>query len=100
MEDVMAGEFTLQIPSMRATQRVELIPGNKVDVANAIAPLVEHLVSAAGMQLSAAELAELRQAFIERGTISIPPTPASASSTISVEANSLNYSKDVAPRTP
>ncbi len=94
----MPQEFTLKFPQLQATKRMELVPSNKQEVASAIAPVVENLVESAGVKLSSEELADLRKAFIERGTITIAPSAAAASATISVEASSLNYSSKIAQR--
>ncbi len=84
-------DFTVSIPELTTVNNVQLHPDSKTQLANALAPTLTHLVEAAGMTLTPAQLADLQNAFVERGTINIAPSAAAADATISVEVNSLNY---------
>ena len=84
-------EFTLNIPDLTTVNNIQLHPNSKTQLANALAPTLTHLVQAAGMTLTPAQLADLQNAFVERGSINIVPSAAAADSTISIEVNSLNW---------
>jgi len=72
-----------------ATTRV-LSPASLLQVKQAIAPVVQQLVQAAGIKLSAADQAVMNAAFMARGVINIPAAEDSGIS-VNVEATSLTY---------
>lgn len=75
--------------SLDTVQNRILAPTSQQALAQALAPTIQHMVSAAGIQLPAAQLAALQQAFVARGSINISPS-ADDGATVSVEATSLN----------
>jgi hypothetical protein len=87
----MPTNLNIRIPDIRSVSKIEMSRDNQKEVAASLAPTLQHLVSAAGFKLSDVDVAELHNAFIERGTISIAPGGPNMSATVSVEANSLNY---------
>jgi len=61
-----------QLPTKLDTvQSAQLTPSSLAQVQEVIAPMVQQLVQAAGMQLSAADLNDLNESFKERGVISV-----------------------------
>jgi hypothetical protein len=84
-------------PSFRLPSRLTLVRhaditrDSKREVADSIAPGLEHLVTAAGTRLSQEQIEQLRVAFGERGVIEVPVGGETMSATLSV-AGSLNYS--------
>lgn len=84
-------------PSFRLPSRLTMVRhaditrDSKREVAESIAPGLEHLVSAAGTRLTEEQTEQLRRAFGERGMIEVPPGGETMSATISV-GGSLNYS--------
>jgi len=76
--------------TLHVVRSAQLTPSSLAQVKQAIAPVVQQLVQASGLNLSATELQELNQAFMERGVISIPAT-AAAGHSLNIEATSLTY---------
>ncbi len=74
----------------KPTQKV-LEAASKTQVVEAIAPTLEHMVTAAGFNLNADQLKGLRDAFAARGVVTVRPGGANMEATVSVEVNSLNY---------
>jgi hypothetical protein len=72
-----------------------LAPNSLMQVKQAIAPMLQQMVQAAGMQLSATDLQTLNEAFIDRGIISISEAEDSGNS-LNIEATSLTWSSTVA----
>ncbi len=83
-------------PSFRLPSRLTLVrhadlaPDSKREIADAIAPGLEHLVTAAGTRLSQDQVSQLRESLRDRGMIEVPPGGETMSATISV-SGSLNY---------
>ena len=87
---------TIHLPTtLNTVQNRTLASNSLAQVKQAIAPLVQQMVQAAGFSLNPAQLQEVNQAFMNRGIISIG-SAADAGNTISVETNSLNWSSSVA----
>lgn len=92
-------DVTIKLPdNLGVVTRQTLTPDSQAQVAEAIAPTLEHLVAAAGISLPPEHAAELSKAFAERGVISIKPGGANMSATVSVEVNSLNYTSKTLQR--
>jgi hypothetical protein len=95
----MAREFTIKIPeNLQTVTRQTLTSDSQAELAQSIAPTLEHIVAAAGITLPPEHAAELSTAFLERGVISIPPGGRNASGTVSFELNSLNYTSKALQR--
>jgi hypothetical protein len=75
-----------------AVRHADLASESKREIAEALAPGLEHLLTAAGMRVTQEQVDQLRKAFGERGVIEVPPggEEAAVSGTLSV-AGSLNY---------
>jgi len=89
-------DITVKVPqnlpfTKASVQSHVLTSASQAQLANTIAPTLEHIVAAAGIKLSAEQATELNQAFAERGVVTIRPGGANMSATVSVEATSLNY---------
>ncbi len=70
----MPDELTVRLPTKLDTiKTLTLTDQSKLDVANAIAPVLAHIVSAAGVALPEAQVTELTQALAERGVITLAP---------------------------
>ncbi len=89
----MPDELTVRLPTKLDTVETRtLTDQSKLDVANAIAPVLAHIVSAAGVTLPETQVAELTQALAERGVISLTTPGRYATVSLSV-AGSLNVNK-------
>jgi len=86
---VVAGAIQIPQNLQVATTRA-LSPTSLQQVKQSLAPVVQQLVQAAGIQLSAADKASLQTAFLARGIISIP-SAADDGISVNVEATSLTY---------
>lgn len=81
----------LEVARTVAPTRRVLTKESSRAAAEAIAPTLEQLVAAAGIDLPEAERKALTEAFLSRGTITVKPGGAAASGTLSVEVNSCNW---------
>jgi len=59
-------EYTVKGPGQRV-----LSPASEKQLAESIAPMLDHLVASAGIKLSPDEAKELRNAFVDRGVVDV-----------------------------
>lgn len=81
----------LEVARTVAPTRRVLTKESSRAAAESIAPTLEQLVAAAGIELPDAERKALTEAFLSRGTITVKPGGAAAAGTLSVEVNSCNW---------
>jgi len=86
---------TLEYLAKGPNQRV-LSRASQKQAAESIAPMVEHLVTAAGIKLNPDKMRQLHQAFLERGMILLRRGDGKqeATGTLSVEVTSLNWTME------
>ena len=92
MPDTPTIAARIKLPALEVSNTRTLAPASLLQVKQAVVPVVQQLVQAAGIKLNSAQQAELSSAFVTRGIINIPAT-ADAGMSVNVEATSLTYNE-------